>query len=292
MQLDIFEHSRDVMLRNDVLDALDRRGPGAARSALQALAAEYATDNALAALDRLVRALEEGAETPPFADHAAARAARVAIEQEIEPAALALWDDAAARAWLAPLWRDLAMRAARLAFRADASEDHAAPPWLRSGDWQAAAHAVARIESWRRIPAPLAWMAEARCRIDGAEAAWPLLAELAWLAPQRFDSLERRLRDAPLAALRRKFDAEFEGGDGGVADLAWLPAWAPIEKPALARLLAEVQPARGTPPEQAMRVVLELLRLERGGRHREMIERRKVLRDISPWLYAAYMKTR
>ena len=32
--------------------------------------------------------------------------------------------------------------------------DHAAPLWLRAGDWQAAADAVGRIESWRRMPAP------------------------------------------------------------------------------------------------------------------------------------------
>ena len=55
--------------------------------------------------------------------------------------------------------------------------------WLRAGDFAAAADAVARIESWRRIPAPLAWMAEARYRLDGLDAHWGLLAELAWLAP-------------------------------------------------------------------------------------------------------------
>jgi len=35
MQFDIFDHSRDVMLRNDVIDALARRDGLAARSALR-----------------------------------------------------------------------------------------------------------------------------------------------------------------------------------------------------------------------------------------------------------------
>ena len=37
-QLDLFEHSRDTMLRNDVLDALLKRDAGAATLAWQALA--------------------------------------------------------------------------------------------------------------------------------------------------------------------------------------------------------------------------------------------------------------
>jgi len=66
-----------------------------------------------------------------------------------------------------------------LPFCADASEHHAAALWLRAGDWAAAREAVELIEAWRRIPAPLAWMAEARYRTEGLEAAWPLLTELA-----------------------------------------------------------------------------------------------------------------
>ena len=41
-----------------------------------------------------------------------------------------------------------------------------------------------------------------------------------------------------------------------------------------------------------MRLLLEILGLERQGRHHEMIERRKALRDIHPSLYAAYMTRR
>jgi hypothetical protein len=68
------------------------------------------------------------------------------------------------------------------------------------------------------------WMAHARYCSDGPGAAWPLLTELAWLSPGRFASLVAELRDPPLDALIRKFDAQFEGA-GQTADLAWFPAW-------------------------------------------------------------------
>ena len=75
----------------------------------------------------------------------------------------------------------------------------------------AAADAVARIASWRRIPAPLAWMCEARWLLDGLDTCWGLLAELAWLAPARFDALLQRRADPLLQRLRRQFDQGFEG---------------------------------------------------------------------------------
>ncbi|MBK7422242.1 MAG: hypothetical protein IPJ48_03615 [Propionivibrio sp.] len=44
MQLDIFEHSRDVVLRNAAMDALRERDTGACAQAVATLAAEYSTD--------------------------------------------------------------------------------------------------------------------------------------------------------------------------------------------------------------------------------------------------------
>jgi len=41
-----------------------------------------------------------------------------------------------------------------------------------------------------------------------------------------------------------------------------------------------------------MRVLLELLGLERQGRQRDVIERRKTLRGLHAGLYAAYMASR
>ncbi len=290
MQLNFFDHGRDMMLRNDVLAALTQHDAAAARALLQAYADEFPGDEAISQLAILVSALEQRSDTP-FARHDVARQARLVLVETIEPSALRMFGAQDGAVWVAARWCEAARRAAALPFRSDHSEEHPAALWLRAGDAQAASDAVARIESWRRIPAPLAWMGEARYRMAGRDEALPLLAELAWLAPGRFADLIKRLADASLDKLRKAFDAQFEG-EGGVADLAWFPAWLLIEDSRLAPLLRNTQPSLHTAPEQAMRLLLELLNLERHGRHHQMVERRKALRDMQPSLYNAYMKTR
>ena len=290
MQLDLFEHSRDLMLRNDVLQALEQRDAAAARQAWCRLQSQYAGDRALAALLSLVTALEQP-QQGCFASTAEAAAALDALQHTVVAAAQQLWPAATARAWLAPLWARLAERAAPLPYSADASELHAAALWLRAGHFEHAALAVAGIASWRRIPAPLAWMAQACCRRDGVDAHWALLAELAWLSPQRLDALCRSLADPVLDPLRRRFDAGFEG-DGDVHDLAWFPAWLLCERPALAARLGQAGQGLQQPPERAMRLLLDLLHLERQGRQHDLPARRRQLRELHPALFAHYMKTR
>ncbi len=99
------------------------------------------------------------------------------------------------------------------------------------------------------------------------------------------------LGDPSLAALRRRFDANFDG-DGTVEDLAFFPAWAVAEKPGLAALLRASEPSTGTLPEQGMRIMLELLTLERQGRQHDLVERRKDLRGLHAGLFEAYIRTR
>jgi hypothetical protein len=167
--------------------------------------------------------------------------------------------------------------------------------WLRAGSWETAAQAVASIESWRRKPAPLAWMAEARLHLFGLRATWPLLAELGWLSPALLEDVARRSPDPLLPQLMRSFEANFEAGPQGageIGDLSWFAAWVLTERPALREQLALAQASEHSAPEQAMRLLVELLGLERQGRHADIVARRKVLRDLQPWLYAAYMKSR
>ncbi|MEP6723041.1 MAG: hypothetical protein ABJA77_16480 [Variovorax sp.] len=289
-QLDIFDHSRDTVLCNDVVAALECRDAISARSAWGIFAEEFPSHESLAPLSVLVDAIEQRA-VSPFQDHESMHDACRALSEVIEPAALRILGERAGDAWLVTLWREMAQRASQLPFRPERSDDHAAALWLRAGDWAAANHAVARIESWRRIPAPLEWMAEARYRVHDLDGAWGLLAELAWLSTDRFDHLTKRLADPLLEKLRKRFDATFEG-HGDVRDLAWFPAWILTEKPGLSRLLGEAQRALHTEPEQAMRLLLELLGLERQGRHHDLVARRRALRDAHPSLYAAYMRTR
>jgi hypothetical protein len=290
MQLDLFEHSRDTMLRNDVLHALQQHDAVLARHAWLVLAAEFAQDAALAGLDILVGTLE-ASDDAAFSQTAAAATAVGALRDRVEPAARRLFDDRQATEWLKPHWHRLARRAKPLAFDASCAEAHAAPLYLRAGDPSAASEAVARIASWRRIPLPLAWMLEARWQLDGLDTSWPLLAELCWLAPARADALLRRLPDPVLQRLRRGFDAAWDGvGDSG--DLAWFPAWLLTEKPALAPMLGQAQASLADAPERAMRTLLDLLHLERQGRQREQVEQRRRLRALHGALYEAYMRSR
>ena len=296
------------MLRNDVLQALQAWHAPAAQQAWARLSQSYPQDVALDPLALLIQAL---AQVPgkPAPDTAALARERQSVQCLIKPAALATLGPQAACQWLVPLWRDIAQRGAHLRFQAENADGHSAALWLLAGDWAAAEQAVAGIESWRRIPAPLAWMAEARYRQGGLDGhdkiggqpagaaqrddqrAWPMLAELAWLAPARFDALQRHLADPLLARLRRRFDAGFDGA-GDSSDLAWFPAWVLTDTPALATRLALAQPSLHSAAERGMRLLLDLLALERLGRHHDLVARRKSLRDLCAPLYAAYMASR
>ncbi len=289
MQLDIFEHSRDLMLRNDVIHALERHDAEAAHEAYDRLAQECPQDESLTAMHELLDGLASMG-GGPFSDHLALRQAREAVEALQPPAERVLGSHSVA-AWCSPLWKDLAHRACALPFRADSAEDHSAPLWLIAGDWGGAAGAAGGIESWRRIPAPLAWMTQARLGMLGLRATWPLIAELAWLSPDRLDALLRQCQDPLLTALARRFNEQFDG-EGDQGDVAWFPAWILTDRPELAEHLSAAQPSRHTAPERAMRTMVELLGLEKQGRQRDIVERRKTLRDLSPALYAAYMATR
>ena len=289
MQLDIFEHSRDVMLRNDVIEALARHDGPAARAACDRLAAECPADESLIDLRGLLEVIDcPGPRT--FEDHAALNHARQVVEQA-QPRAERVFGRETTARWLSPILAELAVGAEALPFRADSADDHAAPLYLRAGNWHAAVEAVTAIPSWRRIPAPLAWMAQARLQMVGLQSTWPLIAELGWLSPPRLDDLLRRSQDPMLSALARKFGERFEG-EGTVNDAAWFPAWALTERPEIANHASAAQPSQHTAPERAFRTLVELLGLERQGRQRDIVERRKTLRDLQPSLYEAYMRTR
>jgi hypothetical protein len=289
-QLDIFADSRDVVLRNDVIEQLQRRDAVAARTALKLLAGEFPDEGALHAMTVLVRELESGS-TAPLADQAALTIVRRHLENEVVPAVRRVLPAQDGRRWLAPCWRALATRAAALVFRSADADSHAAPLWLLAEDWAAASEAVEGTESWWRIPAPLAWMTEARYRTGGLDAAWPLLAELAWLAPARFAELLSVLEDASLDALRRRFDAEFPG-TGEVDDYAWFPAWLLLVKPALAGLLGEARVQRDRVASRAMALLGEILRREHEGDQHELVGLRQELSRLHAGLFDAYMATR
>jgi hypothetical protein len=109
--------------------------------------------------------------------------------------------------------------------------------------------------------------------------------------PPRAATLAARLEDSELNRLLRHFDAEFEG-DGEPGDFAWFPACALIAESRWAAAMRLAQPGANTPAERCAWQVLNLLALERQGRHAEIIESRRKLRDTHRLLFDLYMRSR
>ncbi len=289
MQLDLFEHSHQVTLRNGVIDAVKRRDAEGGTAAMAALAAAYASDPLLPDMEALCRRM--GAS--PLPDGLAPTEAAMFLrdsEAQLEPAARRVLG-AAADVWLAPFWLELAQAMAGLPFDPHAERLHAAPLYIRAGDWQAAAANIENIPSWRRQPAPLSWMIETGFHAEGIDAVWPLVAELAWMAPQRARLLSSRLSDPQLARRMRRFDTEFDDSDAQDG-FAWFPAWLLIDDGSLAATLKLAEQGSAMPAERCARLVMTLLALERQGRHAEVVENRRRLRDINDALFALYMQSR
>jgi hypothetical protein len=290
-QLDIFADSRDVALRNDLAQALLDADVSGARRAAAALQSAFPGDAVRAPAALLIEHLQ-AAQGPGAAQRLEATAvldARKRLDGPLAAAARAVLGDAASP-WLAGRWRALAQQAAGIAWHPAQAEAHAAGLYLRARAWAPAADAVAGIASWRRIPQPLLWMAEARWRGAGADAAWPLLAEALWLAPARAADLVQALADPTLGRLAARFEECLEPAEG--ADWAWLPAFALVERPLLAGPLATAEPPADKAPAEAFKTVAALLRLERQGRHHEIVAQRVRLKALSAPLMRAYMATR
>jgi hypothetical protein len=290
-QLDIFNDSRDLALRNDIAHALLHGELQAARQGAATLQAEFDSDAVLAPAAILIDHLAGQGPPAPGSSPDAAEVLRLRsrLEGEIAAAAVAVFGQQDAPAWLAAQWCWLAGRAASIAWHPGHADAHAAALYLRGRNWLRAAESTAGIESWRRIPLPLLWMAQARWHGRGADAAWPLLAEALWLVPARAAALIPELADAWLDKLARRFEERFEPDP---ADWAWLPACALVEQPLLAGPLSTAVPPADSAPGEGFKQVMALLRLEREGRHREIVEHRSRLRALSAPLFAAYMRTR
>lgn len=293
-QLDIFADSRDVVLRNDLAQALIDGDPAAAQRVAGMLQHEFGADPVLAPAQVLIDHLQwqQSLPCPARLDVGAVREARQHIDGAVTAAAASVLGAQQAAAWLAGRWCWLAEQAAGIGWQPAQADEHPAALFLRGQAWRQAADAVAGIESWRRIPLPLLWMAQARWRLDGADAAWPLLAEALWLAPARAAALLPVLADRQLDRLVARFEDRFDPTSGSGAGWAWLPAYALVEQPLLAGPLAAATPPAASVAGEGFTLVMALLRLERQGRHHEIVSLRARLQALSAPLFAAYMATR
>lgn len=294
-QLDIFADSGDIVLRNAFADAVLAENRETARRALNEWRSGWPDDALLAPAERLMAHLQASADAIALRALPAAEvlAAASTLEGEIGPAAAALLGDAAA-AWMAQRWSVLAEQARNVAWHPAQAQAqarrHAAALFLRAGQWRSAAEAAACIDSWRRIPQPLLWMAEARWRGEGADAAWPLLAEAFWLSPARAHALLETLADRRLHQAMQRFEDQFDLLDD--EDWTWWPAWLAVDQPLLAQVLGLAEDVPDRPAAAGFRLVASLLRLEREGRHHDIVAARKRLQSLEPRLFASYMRTR
>ena len=288
MQLDLFSHGRDVMLQNDVAAALRKRNLEGARKALESFTAEFPHHETISLATTLLATLASPAK--PSLNRAEVAARICEIDAALVPAAERIFGRDEAPKWLSPVWSSLANAATRWSFDPGYPSAHAGSLYLRSSDWAAAEQHIKTIPSWRRIPGPLAWMIEACFHRHGLESVWHLLIELAWLESDVFRALASRLSSEPLMRLWHRF----ETGLGSEADLdaRWFPAWLLITAPKMASVMRGAQACSGKAPERAARLMMELLLLEKQGRHAELVAHRRRLRDLCPELYEYYMATR
>lgn len=285
-QLDLFADSEDVGRRNTVVAALLRRDALQAGAAIEALRAALPTDSILGPASVLHAHLIAPSQT--IADHASAASELQRLRETILPAAGHLFGASSAAEWIRADWLAMAERIAGLEFDGRWPEIHSTALLCMLSRWEEGLALALRVPSWRRIAAPLSWVAKCRCHLEGLDAAWPLLAELAWLAPMRFAQLAPELPAPGLHRLQAVFEREFHST---VTDYAWFPAWSLIAYPRLHLVLASAKSA-DSPPERCFRAVLDLLILERKGLQTEMIQRRKDLHAQHPDLFEFFMKTR
>lgn len=290
MQLDIFTHSRDVMLRNDVVDALKQHDELALGTALKKLMVEFPDDGLHHDGDLLYRWLHTAQHIPSRLDVEQATYWQHALQHDITPVAqrvLSLYADQ----WLQPYWRQLAAAMQSIAFNSHHDSVHAVPIWLRLADWTSAQTGIAEIPAWRHQATPLAWMIMTLIGAAQIDAMWPLLAELCWLAPQRAQQVVVEVKYAPLISLIQRFDAAMDDTDDGT-QWRWFPAWALITMPGLQVSLRHAQADNQRDDEQALHTLLALFSYERQGRHENLIAERKKLRALHAGLFALYMASR
>jgi hypothetical protein len=286
MQLDLFKQSDNVILENAVISAFSSHDLKAAKTAITALRNKYPQQQRLNLYDILLVQLEDFAE--------ARRNKQLAeccqrLNELIQPVGHSLYGGEHARRWAAPLWQQLAELAAAQPFDPSNASYHAAPLWLSAGDDGMARTATETIPSWRKIPLPLAWMTEIELRAGHPEIYWPLLAELAWLAPQRLAHL---LEHAPATVngFFNRFSNDFEN-NSDEEDLTWFPAWLLICAPELREFL-RATPAGNTPPAQTFTHLRDLLQLEKAGQQAGLIALRGKLRGLAPDIFTIYMRSR
>jgi hypothetical protein len=289
MQFDLFKDSPDVGLRNAVVAALRARNVGTLREAIDCLRSDFPDDGHLDGFEHLYvecLALHQ-------AEWSSADIARQIerIETQLLPVLKKVIGSNAAQRWIAPVYGDLARAATGQAFSRSEANAHSASLFLRAGELALARAAVEGIPSWRRIPEPLAWMAEITLRQNLPDEYWPLSAELAWIAPALLAPLFAQAAPATLIRLYREFCTEAEDQDGEGDTGSWFPAWLLVEHPDLLPFLrtTHAYDSHDSRPARSAALLIDLLIGERQGLTQTMLGKRRQLRELAPAIFERYM---
>lgn len=289
MQFDLFKDSPDVGLRNAVVAALCARNPGALRETIDCLRSNFPNDSHLGGFEHLYAECLLLRQAEWSAADIARQIER--IETRLLPVLRKVIGTDAAQRWIVPVYGELARAAAGQGFSRSEANAHSASIFLRAGELASARAAVETIPSWRRIPEPLAWMAEIALRQNLPDEYWPLTAELAWIAPALLAPLFAQAAPASVLRLYREFRAEAED-DGNKGDPAtWFPAWLLVEHPDLLPLLRTAHPHDSRPARSAA-LLIDLLTGERQGLTQTMVGKRGQLRELAPAIFGRYMARR
>jgi len=288
MQLDLFAHSADVSLRNEVVTALCAHDADAMRDATDRLRADFPDDGHLERFEHLLAELSALSQPKQSAPAIARQAER--IEIRLLPSLIKMIGADAAQRWTEAVYGALARSPFKQTFSRSLATAHPAGLFLRAGELSLARAAVAEIPSWRRIPEPLAWMTEIALRERAPDEYWPLVAELAWIAPALLAALLPRAAPATALRLYQEFrlavDSENED-----QETAWFPAWLLVEHPDLLQSLRSAQ-AHDSPPARSAALLIDLLIGERQGPTPAMLDKRRQLRELAPAIFERYMARR
>ena len=289
-QLDLFAHSRTVILMNDLVDCLLERSTARVSERLQLLRAEAPGHPALQALGTLHDSLARW----PVAVAGPSDTAQVVewLDGKVAPAATAVLG-ASAAAFMRSLWQELALAVAAHAYDPAYPHSHCAYCHLRAGDAPAALNAVATIEGRDLDPFILQWTTLARYRIAGWYACRVPFFSLALTAPQHLPAAVTAMGDPALLGDWERFWLDCAWLDPrDTAAGSWFPAWYLIEHPATR---VDEPVAVGNPdasPVSAFQATKLLLTLESGGHGADLISARAELRRIDARLFRHYMSRR
>ncbi|MGH8319982.1 MAG: hypothetical protein ACREUL_18755 [Steroidobacteraceae bacterium] len=290
-QLDLFAHSRTMILLNDLIDSVLERDTPRVDQLLDLLRAEAPGHPALNSFVALREVLKHW---PPANTAGPADTERVLewLDSHVTRTATSVLG-AAAATFIRSLWHELADTVADQRYDPTRPRSHCVYCHLRAGDGRRALEALSTIEGRERDPFLLHYAILARYDTSGWHACRSEFFTLALTAPHQLPATLTALSDPSLHADWEGFWTDCIWLDQrDETSAGWFPAWYLIEHPATR--LADVVAAEDfdAPWAKAFRTMKTLLTLERCGYDERLIAARAELQHIDARLFAHYMTRR